>query len=228
MRVLVVYAHPEPSSFVGALHRRIVEIVSERGHEVDDLDLYAEKFDPVMSRHTYDCYLDTAANREEVAPYVERLLAAGALILVYPVWHDGLPAILKGYIDRVFLPGVAFEIDEKGVFRPILQNIRRLAAVATYGASRRRTSQVGDLPRRFFMRNLGDLIAPGAPTQYIRGLRRGRRHTGAARAICHAGHPRFQGLVSGLLNSARPDCVTPPRRRPGCSLDGAGRKRSSA
>jgi putative NADPH-quinone reductase len=167
MRVLLVYAHPKPSSFVGALHRRVIEILSERGHDVDDLDLYEEKFDPVMSRHTYDCYVDTAANREGVGPYVERLLAAGALILVYPVWHDGIPAILKGYIDRVFLPGVAFEIDEKGVFRPILQNIQRLAAVATYGASRRRTSHVGDLPRRFFMRNLGDLIAPGAPTQYI-------------------------------------------------------------
>jgi len=167
MRVLLVYAHPKPSSFVGALHRRVIEILSERGHDVDDLDLYEEKFDPVMSRHTYDCYVDTAANRDGVARYVERLRAAGALILVYPVWHDGLPAILKGYIDRVFLPGVAFEIDEKGVFRPILQNIQRLAAVATYGASRRRTSHVGDLPRRFFMRNLGDLIAPGAPTQYI-------------------------------------------------------------
>ena len=192
MRVLVVYAHPAPSSFVGALHRRIVEIVSERGHEVDELDLYAEKFDPVMSRHTYDCYLDTVANREGVAPYVERLLAAGALILVYPVWHDGLPAILKGYIDRVFLPGVAFEIDEKGVFRPILQNIRRLAAVATYGASRRRTSQVGDLPRRFFMRNLGDLIAPGAPTQYIADYGvDGATQAQRARFVARV-HPRFQ------------------------------------
>src|SRR5271170_6373739 len=104
MRVLLVYAHPKPSSFVGALHRRVVEIVSERGHEVDDLDLYEEKFDPVMSRRTFDGYLATVANREGVAPYVERLLAARALILVYPVWHDGLPAILKGFIDRVFLP----------------------------------------------------------------------------------------------------------------------------
>ena len=212
MRVLVVYAHPAPSSFVGALHRRIVEIVSERGHEVDELDLYAEKFDPVMSRHTYDCYLDTVANREGVAPYVERLLAAGALILVYPVWHDGLPAILKGYIDRVFLPGVAFEIDEKGVFRPILQNIRRLAAVATYGASRRRTSHVGDLPRRFFMRNLGDLIAPRRAHPIYRGLRRGRRHTSPTRAICRARCPHFQGLVSDAAGERRRNAARPQLR----------------
>src|SRR5277367_4644110 len=167
MRVLLVYAHPKPSSFVGALHRRGIEIVSERGHEVDDLDLYEEKFDPVMSRHTYDCYVDTAANRDGVARYVERLRAARALVLVYPVWHDGLPAILKGYIDRVFVRGVVFEIDEKGVFRPILQNIQRLAAVCAYGADRHRTSHVGDLPRRFFMRNLGALIASDAPLEYL-------------------------------------------------------------
>ena len=167
MRILIVYAHPSPSSFVGALYRRVVEIANERNHQVDELDLYAEKFDPVMSRRAYDCYLDMSANREEVAPYIERLLAAEALVLVYPVWHDGLPAILKGFIDRVFLPGVVFEIDEKGVFYPRLQNIRRLVAVATYGASRNRTAHVGDLPRRFFMRNLGTLVAPDAPLQYI-------------------------------------------------------------
>jgi NAD(P)H dehydrogenase (quinone) len=169
MRVLVVYAHPSPSSFAGALHRRVIEIVSERGHEVDDLDLYSEEFAPVLSRRTYDCYLNIVANREEVAPYVERLLAARAMVLIYPVWHDGLPAILKGFFDRVFLPGVAFEVDANGVYRPQLQNIRRLAAVATYGASRSRTSHVGDLPRRFFMRNLGLLVDPEAAPQYFAG-----------------------------------------------------------
>jgi putative NADPH-quinone reductase len=167
MRVLIVYAHPSPSSFAGALHRRAIEVLAARGHEVDELDLYAERFDPVMSLHTYQNYLNAAVNRAEVAPYVDRLLAASALVLVYPVWHDGLPAILKGFIDRVFLRGVAFEIDANGVFLPRLQNIERLSAVATYGASRSRTAYVGDLPRRFFMRNLGALVAPGAPMQYI-------------------------------------------------------------
>ena len=167
MRILVVYAHPEEHSFVGSLHVRLCEQLRSLGHEIDDLDLYAERFDPVMSRYTYDHYLDTTANRAEVAAYVERLLSAQALVLIYPVWHDGLPAILKGFIDRVFLPGVIFTIDENYIFRPNLHNIRRLAAVATYGASRNRTSHVGDLPRRFFLRNLGALVPEGAQIQYI-------------------------------------------------------------
>ena len=167
MRILVVYAHPEEHSFVGALHVRICERLRARGHEIDDLDLYGERFDPAMSRYTYDHYLDTHANRAEVVTYVERLLNAQGLVLVYPVWHDGLPAILKGFIDRVFLPGVIFTIDESHVFRPALHNIQRLAAVATYGASRSRTSLVGDLPRRFFLRNLGALAPAVAQIQYI-------------------------------------------------------------
>jgi len=167
MRILVVYTHPEERSFVGALHVRICERLRARGHEIDDLDLYADHFDPVMSRYTYDHYLDTDANRAEVVPYVERLLKAQALVFVYPVWHDGLPAMLKGFIDRVFLPGVIFTIDENHVFRPALHNIRRLTAVATYGASRRRTSHVGDLPRRFFIRNLGATLPAEADIQYI-------------------------------------------------------------
>ena len=167
MRVLVIYAHPSETSFVAALHRETLRALAERGHEVDNLDLYAEKFDPVLSRETYRNYLDPVKNRAEVAPYVDRLLAAEALVLIYPVWHDGLPAIMKGFIDRVFLRGVVFEIDANGVFRPLLGNIKRLAAVATYGADRARTAHVGDLARRFVKGNIGPLIAEGAPIEYL-------------------------------------------------------------
>ena len=167
MRVLVIYAHPSETSFVAALNREICHTLRTRGHEVDNLDLYAEKFDPVLSRETYLHYLDASRNRSEVLPYVDRLLAAEALVLIFPVWHDGLPAILKGFIDRVFLRGVVFDIDDEGVYRPLLSNIRRLAAVATYGADRSRTAHVGDLPRRMVTRNLGTLIAAGGPIEYI-------------------------------------------------------------
>jgi len=167
VRILVVFAHPLETSFVAVLHARIVETLRARGHDVDNLDLYAERFDPVMSRQTFVDYLDTTANRAQAGPYVERLLAAEALVLVSPVWHDGLPAILKGFFDCVFLPGVVFKIDERGVFWPILCNITRLAAVCAYGADRRRTSLMGDPTRRFVRRNLGALIAPGSRCDHI-------------------------------------------------------------
>ncbi len=123
-------------------------------------------FDPVLSRQTFVDYLDTGANRARVGPYVDRLLAAEALILVSPVWHDGLPAILKGYFDCVFLPGVSFKIDREGVFRPMLLNIKRLAAVCVYGADRKRTSHVGDPVRHFVTRGLAE-NAPCARCEYL-------------------------------------------------------------
>ncbi len=167
MRVLVLFAHPVETSFGAALHRRAVETLRSRGHEVDDLDLYAEKFDPVLSRETLLNYTDVSKNRAEVAPYVERVLAANALVLVFPVWFDGLPAILRGFFERVFLPGVSFRIDENGLFRPMLWNIKRLAAVCTYGERRRHISLKGDPPRRFVRQNIGGVIAPGGHFEYI-------------------------------------------------------------
>ena len=112
MRILVVFAHPLETSFVSALHTRVVEILRAGGHIVDDLDLYAEKFDPVMSREGLLRYVDINANTREVEAYVQRLRAAEALVLVFPVWFDGLPAIMQGYFQRVFLPGVSVLIDE--------------------------------------------------------------------------------------------------------------------
>ena len=89
------------------MHTRVVEILRAGGHIVDDLDLYAEKFDPVMSREGLLRYVDINANTREVELYVQRLRAAEALVLVFPVWFDGLPAIMQGYFQRVFLPGVS-------------------------------------------------------------------------------------------------------------------------
>jgi putative NADPH-quinone reductase len=166
MRVLALYAHPSETSFVAALHARIVATLRADGHEVDDLDLYAEAFDPVMPRVAFHDYTDPAANSAGIDRYVERLRAAEAMTLVFPVWQDGFPAILKGFFDRVFLPGVSFRIDEHGVFYPMLSKIRRLAGVGTYGGGRKRANQMGDPTRRFVQRNLRELVAADARVDY--------------------------------------------------------------
>ena len=166
MRILILFAHPLETSFMAAVHTRIVETLRARGHEVDDHDLYAAKFDPVLARQTIIHYLDPAANRECVGPCGDRLLAAEALVLVSPIWHDGFPAILKGYFDCVFLPGVSYAIGPDGTFFPILSNIKRLAAVCGYGADRRRTVRVGDPVRHFVKRSLAETF-PCARCDYI-------------------------------------------------------------
>ena len=167
MRILVVYAHPLETSFVSALHARVVETLRAGGHVVDDLDLHAERFNPVMSREQMRAYVDTKANTREVESYVERLRAAEALVLVFPVWFDGLPAILQGYFQRVFLPGVSVRIDEAGLFHPNLWHIKRMATVSAYGESRRDVALKRDPPRRFVRDNIGALIDPNGRFEYF-------------------------------------------------------------
>lgn len=153
MKILVVHAHPVGTSFNASLHRLVVETLGRAGHAVDDCDLYAEGFNPLLSEAERRDYHDLARNRTPVAPYVDRLLAADALVMVYPVWNFGYPAILKGWFDRVFLPGVSFALED-GKVKPALANIRKLAAVTSYGAPRFRAFLVGDPPRKHVMRVL--------------------------------------------------------------------------
>jgi len=168
LRTLIVHAHPSPASFAAAACREVAAALAGRGHAVEVCDLYERGFDPVLSREALARYLDAPANRAGIEPYVDALLAAEAVVFVFPVWHDGPPAMLKGYFDRVFVRGVVFEVVD-GVFYPRLQNIRRLGAVALYGADRARTRKVGDLPRRFVNGNLKPLVAADARLDYLAG-----------------------------------------------------------
>lgn len=166
MRVLVVYAHPLETSFLAAVHSRIVRALGAAGHEVDDLDLYAERFDPVLTASQMRGYVDTTANTREVEAYVARLRAAQALVLVFPVWFDGLPAILQGFFQRVFLPGVATVIDADKLFHPNLMNLKRMATACAYGERPSAVAAKHDPPRRFVRDNIGVLIDPEGRFDY--------------------------------------------------------------
>lgn len=166
MRVLVLYAHPDPESYGAALHQAVVASLREAGHEVDDCDLYAEGFDPVLSREGRVGYHDLAGNTLPVAGYVARLRAAEALVLCFPVWNFGYPAILKGFFDRVFLPGVSFRMVD-GKVAPNLWTIRKLVAVTTYGGSRWRALLMGDPPRKLVCRALRAVCHPTARPLYL-------------------------------------------------------------
>ncbi len=150
-----------------ALHAAIVAVLRRGGHEVDNCDLYAERFDPILARDDRLIYDHAPLNRRNVACYVDRLLAAQGLIAISPVWSLGFPAMLKGYFDRVFLPGVTFEIQADGSVATKLHNVQRLAAVCTYGASRLQCALLGDAPRHFIKRSVRSVCKPGAACDYL-------------------------------------------------------------
>lgn len=158
MRVHVVHAHPVETSFNRSLYRAVIDGLTSAGHEVDALSLYDEEFPGALSREERLNYHEVPANlTPEIKPYVDRLLAADALVFVHPVWNYGYPAILKGYFDRVFLPGVSFNLvggnnNQSGKLVPNLKNIRKAAFVTTYGGNRWRSMLMGDPPRRLASR----------------------------------------------------------------------------
>ncbi|MBZ9965445.1 NAD(P)H-dependent oxidoreductase [Mesorhizobium sp. BR1-1-2] len=166
MNILVLHAHPVETSFNAGLHRTIVKRLTAAGHAIDDCDLYAEDFDPRLSRQERLDYHNPRGSADPAAPYVDRLLRADALVLSYPVWNYGFPAILKGFFDRVFLPGVSFKLIE-GKAQPSLHNIRKIAAVTTYGGSRFRAMLMGDPPRKLIKRVLRATVKPGASVSYL-------------------------------------------------------------
>jgi putative NADPH-quinone reductase len=96
MRVLVVFAHPVETSFSAALHRSTVEALKAAGHEVDDCDLYAEGFEPIRGGDAL------------VAQHRKELASADVLLVFHPNWWSMPPAMVKGWIDRTFVPGVAY------------------------------------------------------------------------------------------------------------------------
>jgi putative NADPH-quinone reductase len=135
MRLLVIHAHPVPESFNGALCKVAVDSARAQGHEVRLIDLYAEGFNPVMSAEERRAYQDDGPPPPDVAPHIAALQWAEGLIFVYPTWWYAQPAMLKGWIDRVWRPGVTFTVPSPGVpMRPALTNIRLIGVITTFGA----------------------------------------------------------------------------------------------
>lgn len=133
---LVVLAHPLPESFAASAARAVVEALEGQGHTVDMLDLYAEDFDPRLSAAERAGYMEPGYRAaDDVAGIVARLKAADGLVLVFPQWWFNLPAIMKGFIDRIFVPGVAFEHDKAGGrIVPLMTHIRSFWVVTSTGS----------------------------------------------------------------------------------------------
>lgn len=154
MRVLYLYCHPLPESFHAAIRTEALKGLAEAGHEVDLLDLYAEKFDPVLSEDGRRHYHDESVNKRGLEAYVERLAKAEALVVQFPTWCFGPPAMLKGFFDRMIMPGVAFDISDPAQVKPMLGHIRSIAGIVTYGRPRLHALFVGDPPRKVVTRYL--------------------------------------------------------------------------
>jgi putative NADPH-quinone reductase len=168
MRVLVVYCHPVPESFCASIRDTAVATLAEGGHEVRLLDLYAEGFDPVMGGEERRRYNDGPPCDPALAPHIALLKWAEGILFIYPTWWYGLPAMLKGWLDRVWATDVVFRLPKgKGGIESMMQHVGRLGVITVCGAPWWWSVLIGQPGRKTLLRGMRALCARRCRTFYL-------------------------------------------------------------
>ena len=155
MQVLLVLAHPDPNSFNHALAERARTSLVAKGHTVHLLDLYQLGFTAAMSADERTAYhAEQPILDPLVAEHARLVKECEAFVFVYPTWWSAQPAILKGWLERVLVPGVGFGFDDKGKVQPGLRHVRHLIGISTYGSPRVYVKLVNDNGWRTVMRTM--------------------------------------------------------------------------
>jgi NAD(P)H dehydrogenase (quinone) len=164
----VIHAHPLTDSYNHALFRAIVETLERGGHEVIATDLYRENFAPLLTADERRSYHAPVYDSSAVTRYAEILRRVDGVIFCFPQWWFGMPAVLKGYVDRIWVPGIAFEHDlARGRLKPLLTGIKIFGVVTSYGSPWWISRIVaGDPGRKMLMRALKPMCG-GASSFYL-------------------------------------------------------------
>lgn len=166
-RALVVYCHPSPDSFVASVRDRVVAGLAGGGAEVRLTDLYADGFEPGFTATDRQRHLEPGAD-PSIRHHAEDLAWCDTVVLVYPTWWSGQPAMLKGWIDRVWVNGVAWSLPSgSNRLRPELRNVRRLVAVTTHGSSKWINVIEGEGGKRTVTRSLRAMCHPLARATWL-------------------------------------------------------------
>jgi putative NADPH-quinone reductase len=154
MRFLVVYCHPVPESFCAAVRDVAVDVLRARGEDVRLVDLYAEGFDPVMQADERRSYNERAPDDPALQPHIDHIVWAEAILLVYPTWWYGMPAMLKGWFDRVWAKDVTFKLDATGKITPLMAHVTKVGIVTTCGAPWWWSLVVGQPGKKMILRGI--------------------------------------------------------------------------
>lgn len=140
MRVLVVFNHPYEGSFCNSILNAVTSGLEAANHQVDVIHLDNENFDPVMRSKDLQAFALARTEPEkayllldpQVLDYKERLEQAEHIIFIFPIWWELMPALTKGFIDKVIFPGIAYEYTDRGVGMSfILNNLRGVTMITT-------------------------------------------------------------------------------------------------
>ena len=166
-RVLVIFCHPCTEGFIPAALDQVEVGLRAARAEVRIHDLYREGFIPELSAEEHRTHVEPGVPRD-LEQHANDLRWCDTLILVYPTWWSGQPAMLKGWIDPGWASGVAWELPEgSNRLRPILRNVRRPVAVTSHGSSKLMNSLQGEGGKRTLSRSLRTMCHPAARTHWL-------------------------------------------------------------
>ena len=165
--MLIVFAHPVPESFGAAAAERVVAALEASGHEVRLLDLYADDFDARLSREEWRTR-GACSSWTHLRPHVDALQWADGLVFVYPTWFGAQPAILKGWFERVWGEGIAYDVPADGSrVRGRLTNISSIDVVTTHGGTKAMNCLQGEPGKRVILRGMRSMCGLRCRTSWI-------------------------------------------------------------
>ena len=173
MDALVVCAHPDAGSFNHALTEAAERGLVTAGHRVTTLDLYALGFTAAMSPEEHRAYQAWRSPAPPpildpmVAEHAALVATAQLIVFVYPTWWSQPPAVLKGWLERVLVPGVSFTFDARGKVRPGMRHVKRIVGISTYGSPWTYIKLVNDGGRRIITRALRMSCGLRTPTTWM-------------------------------------------------------------
>ena len=142
MNILVILAHPDQKSFNHSLAQTVVKKLRRRGHRTIFRDLYSEKYDPLITADE----LGREKPKKELGKYIRDLKKADGIIIIHPNWWGQPPAILKGWIDRVFRPGIAYKFEEQDEGEGVPAGLLKAGTALVFNTS----DTPGDREKRVF------------------------------------------------------------------------------
>lgn len=156
MKVLIIFNHPNEKSYCNAILESVTKGLLNGQHEVDLIHLDNERFNPVMSKPDLKAFVDHKPIDPQVMDYIKRLETANHLIFIFPVWWDLMPAMTKGFIDRVLSPGVVYDHHPRGFgLVPLLENLKGVTMITTMNKPKIMYSLlIGNLVRKAVLRSV--------------------------------------------------------------------------
>ncbi len=127
----ILYSHPYAGSFNHAILETVKKSLEDKGKSYEVLDLYADGFNPAFEAADLRLYSHGETTDPLVERYLKTLTESDEIVMIFPIWWGMMPAIVKGFFDKVMLQGTAFVYDESGALVPAKINMRRTVMITT-------------------------------------------------------------------------------------------------